>query len=463
MVNFYSNKFFNTILIFFIIIFILLINSCSKESDKTLLADFDGGKFTIDQFIAHYNKLSPEKKEEKLTSAIIKEIVAKKTMEKIVIAESYANGLDKDSMFTRLNEKALERMYYQNYVRTQVADGIISDSLVNKFYREYSPQFSMKYIMRPFLTSSEADFIASQNEKINEAYSLLKSGTKFENVVNEFSQDRVSKEKGGSLGWTIREAFGDPVLRKVMDKLSHFEYSKPFKGYNGFYILYKGDKREVKVPPFKDVSNQIQATLKHTRQYLINAEIDKIFSIANKKYNYKINEEIIQDLIDLDKNGFGKSREFPLKYGKLSNSQKSIVVASFKGRKITLEEIFKRKNQSPTNKSEFYERLNAVSRNFLIAKYAKDDSKQRELKLDSDSSKIKEALLLQIYHYEYVKKKVEILISSQTELTDQEISRKKIEYEKEVFKEVEEELKEKYNLKFKESNFNGLIEIVNKL
>ena len=94
--------------------------------------------------------------------------------------------------------------------------------------------------------------------RVMEEIKELNKGVEFGKIAENYSQDKTTNKKGGDLGWIILESMGDHVVRTVMDTLSDHSYSIPFRGFGGYYILYKGDHREVKVPPFKDIKSKIK-------------------------------------------------------------------------------------------------------------------------------------------------------------------------------------------------------------
>ncbi len=203
------------------------------------LAEFAGGNVMVDEYLDHY-LLSTQYKPEKLpTEENLIEIVEQKAFEKMSVTEAMDAGIDKDSLYNNILDNNNRRLLFQKYIQLEITNKIITDSLINKFYAEFSPQYKMRYIMRPFLESSSEQFISSQKDTIEQAYSMLKSGKTFKEVVEKYSQDISTNKKGGDLGWVIRESMGDEALRQVLDTLPDLTYSKPFKGYGGFYIMYQ--------------------------------------------------------------------------------------------------------------------------------------------------------------------------------------------------------------------------------
>ena len=76
-------------------------------------------------------------------------------------------------------------------------------------------------------------------EKINTIYNDLNNGTKtFEELANQFSEDRKSAKNGGEIGWISSGGNVYPEFEKTVFSLTkNGDFSKPFKTPNGWHIV----------------------------------------------------------------------------------------------------------------------------------------------------------------------------------------------------------------------------------
>jgi foldase protein PrsA len=446
-----------TILLIFIT---LIFYSCSKtDSSNSDLASFKGGTIHQSEYVEHY-LLSTKYKPEKLpTEENLKEIVLRKSLEKIAVIEAKSQKLEQDSLYQHIIRSNERRLLSQKFVQSKIIPSVITDSVINKFYKEFSPQYRMKYIMRPFLKESSASFIDSQKKKIEEAYKMLRKGEKFENVVKQYSQDITTNKKGGDLGWMIRESMGDEALREVFDTLNQFAYSKPFKGYGGYYILYKGEKREVNIPTLESVKQKIWKTLYHSRLAFVNDAIDKEFKKLSQKYRYIVYTDVINKLLNKIDKSKNISKSASLNFNKLSDEDKKTIIAKYDTGNIMVEDLFTNRKRSPTNKQEFIKRLKNIAQQHLFAKYAKEINLQNEPELKEQLDQMKTSLLRTILYQKMVKDKVQELLDSEVNLKGAEKVRKKTEFEKKLRTEFENKLKTKFQFKFETQNFKNALEI----
>lgn len=86
---------------------------------------------------------------------------------------------------------------------------------------------------------------ANLKTKIDELYSKLKSGDKFEDLARQFSDDKQSGEKGGQLQW-----FGSSRMPVEFEKAAfslnqNGDYSEPFTTKYGWHIVKRLDKKNL--------------------------------------------------------------------------------------------------------------------------------------------------------------------------------------------------------------------------
>jgi PPIC-type PPIASE domain len=437
---------------FLLISFVLF--SCSNQDKNLELASFENDHVYQSEYIDHY-LLSTQYKPDKLpTAENLKEIVLNKALEKMSVQEAISINIEKDSLYILITENNERRLLFQKYVQSEIIDSIITDSLVHKFYSEFSPQYRMKYIMRPFLRNSTEEFISSQKDEIEKAYKLLKSGEKFKEVTEKYSQDITTNKKGGDLGWIIRESMGDEALRVVMDTLTQFNYSKPFKGYGGYYIMVKGEKRDVKVPAFDSVKQKIWNTLYHSRKAFIQKAVENRFGQLVEKYDYlKLSHKEL-DLFSKFNNSSNTNESVSIDYEKFSEENKSVIIAEYDNGVISVEDLFANKKRAPTNREEFLNQFESISQQHLFAKHARELNLQNESELKTKLHKMKTSLLSTFLYQRLVKDKVNEMLSSNIDLKGNEKVKRRSEYENTLRTEFENKLKNKYKFKFETKNFN---------
>lgn len=69
-------------------------------------------------------------------------------------------------------------------------------------------------------------------------HQMLEYGEPFQNVAYVYSHDVLTRQKGGHLGWVVRETYFDP-FDSIAFGMDVYDYSDPYKDADGWHIVYK--------------------------------------------------------------------------------------------------------------------------------------------------------------------------------------------------------------------------------
>ncbi|MFL5763770.1 MAG: peptidylprolyl isomerase [Bacteroidia bacterium] len=140
--------------------------------------------------------------------------------------------------------------------------------------------------------------------KITEIYNKLKAGSKFEDLANEFSDDKSSAKKGGELPW-----FGTGKMPAEFEKTAFAlkekgDYSQPMRTKYGWHIIKLNDKRGL--APFDDMKNELKA--KVTKDSRSQAGRTSLIAKVKKEYNFKENPKLVDDFAKVMDSTFFEGR-----------------------------------------------------------------------------------------------------------------------------------------------------------
>lgn len=445
---------------------LIIVTACSETNDNPILAKFDGGVVLRNEYVNHF-LLSTQYKPEALPGKNkLKEIVFLKAMEKMAILEANNRDLDSDSSYQYLKMRNERRTLFYKYMREEIINSVITDSLLHVFHKNFSPQYHISYIIRPVVKTSTKEFEQSQKDTIEVVYGLLKAGHKLEDLAKRFSQDITTNQKGGSLGFVIRESMGDAMIRTVMDTLKDFACSKPFRGYEGYYILYKGEQREVPVPPFEKLKNKMWKTLYRTRRHDIQRTLDARFESLVKQKKYRVNEKVVNAL-KIKAGGSKQTSDFTmLNFSKLSAADLAQVVARYKTGQIKASELFDDPKKAPDNMVEFNERLTLMAQQHLLSQHARELGYENIPAIRTQLKEINESLLRSSLFIKAVKNPTKAKVDSvrthasgtmEAEQLKSHLTKIRFQYERELKQNFEDELQTKYKFQFVEENFHAAL------
>lgn len=121
-------------------------------------------------------------------------------------------------------------------------------------------------IAAPFGLDSSDDAVKAASDKAQKVLSELKGGKDFAEAAKAFSDDPVSREQGGDLGWiTMGEA--DPTFEKALQNIKTGEYGGPVRTVQGFHVFKLVGLEPEKVKSFEEAKSDAEARLRESKAY----------------------------------------------------------------------------------------------------------------------------------------------------------------------------------------------------
>lgn len=129
--------------------------------------------------------------------------------------------------------------------------------------------------------------------KINKAWDALEEGRYFEEVAMEFSEDRITRTKGGYLGYFGINRYEDSFERAAFSLEEDGTYSKPFKTSLGWHIVKRINKKDLE--PLSVIKPRLQNQVKQSDRFQI--ERQKMIDDIKKQGGFKVNTEVLEQFI----------------------------------------------------------------------------------------------------------------------------------------------------------------------
>ncbi|MGG0300701.1 peptidylprolyl isomerase PrsA [Bacillus albus] len=174
---------------------------------------------------------------------------------------------------------------FKNQIKFKLAmNEAIKKSITEKDVKaHYKPEIKASHIL-----------VSDENEA-KEIKKKLDAGASFEELAKQESQDLLSKEKGGDLGY-FNSGKMAPEFETAAYKLKVGQISDPVTSPNGYHIIKLTDKKELK--PYDEVKDSIR---KHLEEERIADPIfsKKLLQDELKKANIKINDSELEDTFTL--------------------------------------------------------------------------------------------------------------------------------------------------------------------
>ncbi|MCP4979530.1 MAG: peptidylprolyl isomerase [Gammaproteobacteria bacterium] len=126
--------------------------------------------------------------------------------------------------------------YFEQYLKDAV-----NDEKIKNFYLSNEAKYSQEKVHVAHLLVRLQRGMSEEDRKarltvINEAYSKLKAGADFSEIVKQYSEDKVSAKKGGDLGWMKKGAVDVKFSEKIFST-DQGKISQPFETGFGYHIV----------------------------------------------------------------------------------------------------------------------------------------------------------------------------------------------------------------------------------
>lgn len=253
----------------------LILSGCSD--DPKPLAKVNDKEISSEEFQAYLKfKRIPEQNDAR------KERALDVLLEREALAQEIARTEELDQHLTQAELDEFRReMLIGRYFERYLDDAVTDDSVTN-FYSQNAERYQSKSVrvahilIRVSPEMGEAERQAKLSAA-HEAYSKVRQGQPFEEVAEAYSEDKLSAEKGGELGWLQRGAVG-PNFSKIAFELDAGEVSEPFLTPFGFHVVKVMEGPRTVKQPLESVEGDIRYELRNEAR---KAERARLLEAAN--------------------------------------------------------------------------------------------------------------------------------------------------------------------------------------
>ncbi|MCX5868438.1 MAG: peptidylprolyl isomerase [Proteobacteria bacterium] len=254
----------NRILIIACILLISLgMGACKKKAGGGKnLASYQGGVITQGDLDQEMNKYPPQARSRFETPQGKEEILNRLIEQRLMAKAAQERGLEKDPEFAQRIEDMRQRLLI-DALRRKITTGEaqISDPDVEKYYQDNEKQYHTAEMVRVRNLQVKTD---AEARKLLQTLRMKKD--KFENLITKYSQDEVTKSRGGDTGF-FPKGSRDPAFEDAAFKLKkEGEVSGVVKTAQGFHLLQLVEKRPEVIRPLDQVREEIKRRINFDKQ-----------------------------------------------------------------------------------------------------------------------------------------------------------------------------------------------------
>ena len=280
----YLNILFNHWVSFGLVITMLVLaSSCKKEqavpANPDELVKIGDDSITVQDLKREMDIFQREKRPVSSDLDLLKQMVEFKSQ----VQKARALKLDEDPAVKRQIEKVLVTALH-NKQASQLQEGVseeevkaVYDADIDKYTRAAMDRFAMLYLKLE-KNASETKRAEIKNRMIEARAKALALAERtvggsapngFGKLSLTYSDDTVSRYRGGDIGWSFRDMPSQRVpeeVWKVGVALEKDELSEIIETSDGIYLIMRTDFRAAKITPFERVSSQIRRRLEAERR-----------------------------------------------------------------------------------------------------------------------------------------------------------------------------------------------------
>ncbi len=201
--------------------------------------------------------------------------------EQIAQAIETASVIDLDLLDAEMNESRKELVlgrYFEKYLNDKVNEDAVASFYSANADRYAANKAKVSHILIRTNPKGSEQERQAKSTLAHEIYSKLKTGESFEAMVEAFSDDAISKKKGGDLNWLSEGAIAPAFSQKVFSELKVGEFSEPVLTQLGYHIIKLVEGPAVVKSPLEKVKGDIRYQL---RKEAKDAELERLASLVS--------------------------------------------------------------------------------------------------------------------------------------------------------------------------------------
>lgn len=245
----------------------------AKVGDKTITQDEFGRYLSIKRVDTDRSDLVDKYKQEFLRK------------EQIVKAIEQSGLVDTALLDAEINESRKELMlgrYFEQYLNDKV-----NEDAVAQYYSAHTDRYAVNKAKVSHILIRTNPKGTEQERQVkstlaHEVYSKLKTGASFETMVEEYSDDAISKRKAGDLNWVSEGAIAPEFSQKVFNDLTIGEFSEPVITHLGYHIIKLVEGPSIVKSPLEKVKGDIRYQLRKEAKDAELARLSTLITVTQK-------------------------------------------------------------------------------------------------------------------------------------------------------------------------------------
>jgi len=271
-------------------IFLLALTGCfltpararAQAAKNEVVAEVGSKKITLDDFNKRYNEVRAQSLNPPTKSQFLEDLVRYD----VGLQEAEKKQLEKDPAVQDRMQQELYKALLEKELGEKVQKISVSEKEMQDYYKK-NPEIRTSHILIEFKPGSTLEQKAAAKKRALEIYDEVKKSKRpFEELVKLYSDDSISKQTGGDVGWqsrvTLVPSYYDTALSMKVGEvrgLVETQFGYHIIKVTGRRSFENANKRQIRAAVFDE-----------KRRQAFNDYFDKV----KKGYNIKINTKLIE-------------------------------------------------------------------------------------------------------------------------------------------------------------------------
>jgi len=252
----------------------VILTGCDSNSDS--IAEVNGQPVTQAQFDAYLKFKRVPTQNTQLVNRELDDYLEREGLAGQIEEQKLLPAEQVEAEVAEFRKQMLIGRYFEEFLKERV-----TDEAVRNYYATNSDQFQAKKIhvahilvrTNPGLSETERQALLTKASAI---YTKANSQEDFTALAKEYSEDQLSAQNGGDLGW-LQEGAIDPAFSTRIFGMKAGELSEPIVTPFGFHIVKVLEGPQVIKQPFESVAGDIRYRL---RQEAKASELERLKAAA---------------------------------------------------------------------------------------------------------------------------------------------------------------------------------------
>lgn len=191
-----------------------------------------------------------------------KEFLKREALSQAIVASPRLDQAQFEAELNEIRKDLAMSQYFEKFLAEAASDQAIANYYQTNIENYTSKKAQVSHILLRVKNNASEQEQQAVLTKAHEVVSELKTGKSFTEMVEAYSEDAVSKKKGGSLGWVSQGAVAPAFSEQVFEKAEEGQPSAPVLTQFGYHIILVNDGPAKVTLPLEKVKGDIRYQLR---------------------------------------------------------------------------------------------------------------------------------------------------------------------------------------------------------